>query len=80
VADLNLHFEVTAWTGEPVAALQRELPPESMRDGRLRLAARLGAERQVSSGETPDLVLDPEGHVLFDGDSGRRIDAGPDQR
>ncbi|MFZ0788335.1 MAG: TOBE domain-containing protein, partial [Chromatiaceae bacterium] len=79
-ADLYLHFEVPAGTGEPIAALQRELPPESIRDGRLRLTARLGGERQVTSGETLDLALDPAGLVLFDGDSGRRIDSGPDPR
>jgi len=79
-ADLYLHFEVPAWTGEPVATLQRGSASQSMRDGRLRLTARLGGERQVTSGETLDLALDPAGLVLFDGDSGRRIDSGPDPR
>jgi multiple sugar transport system ATP-binding protein len=72
-ADLYLQFEVAVPPGEQLSALQRELLPESFRDERLRLTARLGADRTLAAGEAIDLAVDPEGIILFDGDTGVRI-------
>ncbi len=74
-ADLYLQFELPAWSGEPVAALQRELGPELIADRRQRLTARLGADRSLALGDEIALALDPGGIILFDGETGRRIGA-----
>ena len=72
-ADLFVHFDVRAEGGRRLAALQQELDLDGGHDGVLRLVARLGAESAAAAGETLALAIDPEGLLLFDGESGERL-------
>jgi multiple sugar transport system ATP-binding protein len=75
-ADLFVHFDVRAEGGRRLAALQQELDLDGGHDGVLRLVARLGAESAAAAGETLALAIDPEGLLLFDGESGERLPGG----
>jgi multiple sugar transport system ATP-binding protein len=72
-ADLFVHFDVEAAAGGRLAALQRELDLGARHDGRLRLVARVAADSRVREGAPIGLRVDPDGILLFDAETGERI-------
>jgi multiple sugar transport system ATP-binding protein len=74
-ADLFVHFDVDAAAGGKLAALQRELELDAGHDGCLRLVGRVDADSRVREGERVELFIDPEGILLFDAQTGERLDA-----
>jgi len=74
-ADLYVHFDVPAQSGQSLGALQRELELDAAHDGHLRLVARIGTQSQAAVGEALELSIDPDGLLLFDSATGERMDA-----
>ena len=73
-ADLFVHFDVEAAAGGRLAALQRELELDAGQGGRLRLVARVGADSRVREAEPIELRVDPDGILLFDAETGERLE------
>ena len=75
-ADLYVHFDVRAHTGGRLGALQQELELDAGHAGRLRLVARVGTDSRVQEGGALGLCVDPGGVLLFDAETGGRLDTG----
>jgi multiple sugar transport system ATP-binding protein len=75
-ADLFVHFDVRARTSRRLDALRRELELDAGQDGRVRAVARLGADTRIEPGDTIELAIDPSGLLLFEPETGRRIETG----
>jgi multiple sugar transport system ATP-binding protein len=83
-ADLYLHCDVLAQSdeaptvdrGEGLATLRRELDLDAARSGPPRLVVRVGSDTRVAEGDTVKLSIPPERLLLFDAESGERIESG----
>jgi multiple sugar transport system ATP-binding protein len=77
-ADVYLHFEVAAGL-DRVPALRRELGPDAHGDGGakrpLTVTARIAGETRAREGEELALAIEPSGLLLFDAESGERLEA-----
>jgi len=83
-ADLYLHCDVpdrpkdgqAVGREDGLEALRRELDLDAGQTGRPRLVVRIGSDSRVAEGDSIRLCIPPERMLLFDADSGERIDAG----
>ena len=77
-ADVYLHFEVAAAL-DRVPALRRELGPDAHGEGGaerpLTVTARLASETRAREGEELALAIEPSRLLLFDAESGERLEA-----
>ena len=74
-ADLFVHFDIQARSGARLGGLQRELELDAVHDGQLRLVARLGSDSRAKVGDGLELAVDSERLLLFDAESGTRVDS-----
>ena len=74
-SDLYAHFDIAAGNAAQLQALPRELDLSPVREGCLRLVARLEASAGVSTGATQPLCFDANRICLFDPQTGRRLGA-----
>ncbi|AGA92095.1 ATPase component of ABC-type sugar transporter [Thioflavicoccus mobilis 8321] len=75
-ADLFVYFDVAALRSARLGVLEEELGLPAEHDGRLRLVARLGSDCRVREGAGVALGIEAGAILLFDPDSGERIDIG----
>ena len=72
-ADQYLHFDQPVESAEGLDALPTELDLEQLRDGSLRLVARIDSACELAEGDRLELTVDPARIMLFDPESGERL-------